>query len=132
MGGLAMLGGLASTGTLMATVAATVGSGDQVARDPRVLISRIAGEYSLKMLGMPHDESLWEQVTEFETQICAEYNRLEPFSDKKCQRLTDLETAKGIMDKMIAFMVKTGLGPEAASDPVTVTPPLSARKSWRG
>lgn len=111
VGGLAMLGGLASTGTLMATVAATVGSGGQITRDPRVMLSRLAGEYSLKLLGMPHDEALWFQITDFETQTSAEYNRLAAFSDAKSPRLADLATAKEILDKMIAFMVKKGLGP---------------------
>jgi pimeloyl-ACP methyl ester carboxylesterase len=113
VGGLATLGGLASTGTLMATVAATVGSPDQIGRDPRILLSRIAGEYALKLLGIPHDETLWLQVTEFETQICGEYNRLEPFSDKDAARLADLTAAKKILAKMIEFMSTNGLGPQA-------------------
>lgn len=113
MGGLAMLGGLASTGTLMATVATTVGSGGQMTRDPRVMLSRVAGEYSLKLLDMPHDETLWLQITDFETQVSAEYNRLAAFSDKKSARLADLETARQILDRMIAFMVSHGLGPDA-------------------
>ena len=113
VGGLATLGGLASTGTLMTTVAATVGWHDHVGRDSRILISRIAGEYALKLLDMPHDETLWLQVTEFKTQVCAEYNRLEPFCDKNSARLSNLETAKKILDKMIAFMSTNGLGPEA-------------------
>lgn len=113
VGGLATLGGLASTGTLMATVAATVGSPDQIGRDPRILLSRIAGEYALKLLGIPHDETLWLQVTEFETQVCGEYNRLEPFSDKDSARLADLTAAKKILAKMIEFMSTNGLGPQA-------------------
>ncbi len=113
VGGLATLGGLASTGTLMATVAATVGSPDQIGRDPRILLSRIAGEYALKLLGIPHDETLWLQVTEFETQVCGEYNRLEPFSDKDSARLANLTAAKKILAKMIEFMSTNGLGPQA-------------------
>jgi len=113
VGGLATLGGLASTGTLMATVAATVGSPDQIGRDPRILLSRIAGEYTLKLLRIQHDETLWLQVTEFETQVCAEYNRLEPFSDKDSARLTDLTAAKKILAKMIEFMSTNELGPAA-------------------
>ena len=113
VGGLATLGGLASTGTLMATVAATVGSPDQIGRDPRILLSRIAGEYTLKLLRIQHDETLWLQVTEFETQVCAEYNRLEPFSDKDSARLADLTAARKILAKMIEFMSTNGLGPAA-------------------
>ena len=113
VGGLATLGGLASTGTLMATVAATVGSPDQSGRDPRILLSRIAGEYALKLLGIQHDETLWLQVTEFEAQICAEYNRLEPFSDEDSARLAELTTAKKILARMIEFMSANGLGPQS-------------------
>lgn len=113
VGGLATLGGLASTGTLMATVAATVGSQDEVGRDPRILMSRIAGEYALKLLGVQHDTALWLQVTEFETQVCGEYNRLEPFSDKDSPRLIDLTAAKKILAKMIEFMSQNALGPTA-------------------
>lgn len=113
VGGLATLGGLASAGTLMATVAATVGSQDQIGRDPRILLSRIAGEYALKLLGIQHDRVLWLQVTEFETQVCAEFNRLEPFSDKDSARLVHLAEAKRIIAKMIEFMSANGLGPPA-------------------
>jgi hypothetical protein len=65
---------------------------------------------------MPYDEALWFQITDFETQISAEYNRLAAFSDKKSPRLADLEVAKEILDKMIAFMVKKGLGPIASDE----------------
>lgn len=113
VGGLAAVGGLASTGTLMATVAATVGTTAQLADDPRTLVARVAAEHALKKLHLPHDEMLWWRITEMDNQINAEIRRLEPFSDEKSVRLTQLRTGHEVLERLLTFMEDHDLGPAA-------------------
>lgn len=127
-GGLAMVGGLTTTGTLMATVAATVGTTTRVADDPRTLVAQVAAEHALKKLNLPYDEALWWRITEMDNQTNAEIRRLEPFSDEKSARLNQLRTAHEVLERLLAFMTKHGLGPEeigAGEDEVEVLPAIA-------
>ncbi|MFD4469497.1 hypothetical protein ACFWPA_14545 [Rhodococcus sp. NPDC058505] len=113
VGGIAAVGGLASTGAMMATVAATVGSTNQAEDDPRTLVAQVAAEYALTQLNLPHDEALWVRITDRDNQINAEIRRLEPFSDEKSSRLTQLRNGHELLERLIAFMSANGLGPKA-------------------
>ncbi|MEZ0339863.1 hypothetical protein ACAG25_07745 [Mycobacterium sp. pV006] len=88
MGGLAMLGGLASTGAAAAAAAAVSGPGSQVT-GPNLesLMMRVAVEHARKTLDLPHDTTLWYQLTDFESQVSAALNRLQAFNDPKSQKL---------------------------------------------
>lgn len=113
VGGIAAVGGLASTGTMMATVAATVGSTSQTTDDPRTLVAQVAAEYALMKLHLPHDEALWIRITERDNQINAEIRQLEAFSDEKSARLTQLRSGHEVLARLLDFMFENGLGPTA-------------------
>ena len=114
VGGLAMLGGLASTGAAVAaTAAAGGGAPDQPITDSTTLILRVSTEHAHKMLGLPYDESLWYQLADVETKLSARINRLTAFSDPKSGQLLQLQAAKSTITKLMAFMLDRGLAPRA-------------------
>ncbi|MGE2731753.1 hypothetical protein ACQI4F_19950 [Mycolicibacterium vaccae] len=117
MGGLAMLGGLAGSGAAAAAAAAVSGSGDQAAA-PNLenLMMRVAVEHARKKLDLSFDTSLWYQVTDFENQIAATLNRLQPFSDPKSPKLAQLSSAQAAIAALLRFMIKEGLSPAALTD----------------
>ncbi len=117
VGGLAMLGGLAGTGAATAAVAAVGGSGAGVAAPNLAsLMMRIAIEHARKLLDLPHDTTLWYQVTDFESQISAALNRLEPFNDPKSEKLAQLKHARAAVNDLLRFMIEHGLSPAAITD----------------
>ena len=117
VGGLAMLGGLAGSGAAAATAAAVSGSATQAAGpNLETLMIRVAAEHARKKLDLPHDASLWYQVTDFETQISAALNRLSPFSDPKAQRISQLAAALTTVNALLRFMIENGLSPTAITD----------------
>jgi pimeloyl-ACP methyl ester carboxylesterase len=114
VGGLAMLGGLAGTGAATATAAAVSGSEPEGPRPNLVkLMMRVAVEYARKLLDLPHDPTLWYQLTDFENQVSAAVNRLAPFDDAKSPKLVQLKVTKVAMKNLLAFMIEKGLSPEA-------------------
>jgi hypothetical protein len=95
VGGLAMLGGLTGSGAAVAAGAlAARGTVESITLNVTQLKLRVAADLALKRLGLPIDNTLWEQLTTLETQISAELNRLETFSDSKASRVGQLNAAK--------------------------------------
>lgn len=117
MGGLAMLGSLAGTGAAAATAAAVSGPGAQ-ATGPNLesLTMRVATEHARKKLDLPHDGTLWYQLVDFESQISAALNRLQPFNDPKSQRLVQLSAARAAVNQLLRFMIENELSPAAITD----------------
>ncbi|WP_068430383.1 hypothetical protein [Rhodococcoides kyotonense] len=114
VGGLAMLGGLAGTGAAVTTSAATAGSGPaQPVNDSNTLVLRVAVEHARKELGLPHDEMLWYQITDLETQLSARINRLSVYSDPKTPALETLRAGQYTVSRLLSFMLEKGLGPKA-------------------
>lgn len=114
VGGLAMLSGLASTGGMVAAVAATARGGAQpLLTDPTSVAIQVAISHALNSIGEPHDETLWYRLTAVETEIGAELNRLAAFSDEKAASITRLQAALAIIDKLMIFMLASGLTPRA-------------------
>ncbi|WP_032375262.1 hypothetical protein ACN9MI_07760 [Rhodococcoides fascians] len=114
VGGLAMLGGLAGTGAAVATTAATASGGQgQPVHDSNTLVLRVAVEHAHKMLALPYDEALWYQVTDLETHLSARINRLSVYSDPKSSALETLRSGQYTVNRLLAFMLEKGLGPNA-------------------
>jgi hypothetical protein len=117
VGGLAMLGGLAGAGAAAAAAAITTGSD---AASPELnlakLVLRVATEHARKLLDLPYDTGLWFQLTDFESQISAMINRLEPFDDPKSATLAKLTAAKAAVAALLRFMIEHGLGPVEITD----------------
>lgn len=117
VGGLAMLGGLAGTGAAATTAAFVGGPGAGIGGpDFASLMMRVAVEHARKLLGLPHDTTLWYQLTDFESQISAALNRLEPFNDPKSARLAQLAAARTAVNALLRFMIEHGLSPVAITD----------------
>lgn len=117
VGGLAMLGGLAGTGAAATTAAFVGGSGAGAASTNLAsLMMRVAAEHARKKLDLPYDTALWYQLTDFESQISAALNRLEPFNDPKSDKLAQLAYARAAVNKLLRFMIEKGLSPAAITD----------------
>jgi pimeloyl-ACP methyl ester carboxylesterase len=111
VGGIATLGTLAATGAGMAAGAAmSDGSPEVVTVSVTQLTLRVAADYALKLLELPVDTELWGQLVTLETQISAQLNRLETFSNPKAFRVDQLRAAKGTVTKLLGFVVDKGLG----------------------
>jgi pimeloyl-ACP methyl ester carboxylesterase len=111
VGGLAMLGGLTGSGAAVAAGAlAARGTVESITLNVTQLKLRVAADLALKRLGLPIDNTLWEQLTTLETQISAELNRLETFSDSKASRVGQLNAAKEAVIKLLGFVVDERLG----------------------
>ncbi|WP_445169892.1 hypothetical protein ACTXG7_11560 [Mycolicibacterium sp. Dal123E01] len=111
VGGLAMLGGLAGGGAAMAAGAiAARGSIENITLNVTQLKLRVGADLALKRLGLPVDDTLWEQLTTLETQIAAELNRLEPFSDAKSTKIAQLRAAKETTVRLLGIIVEHRLG----------------------
>jgi len=111
VGGLATLGTLTGGGAAIAAGATLSGSSaETVTLNVTQLSLRVAADYALKLLDLPVDSELWGQLTLLETQISAELNRLETFSDPKATRVQQLRSAKDAVTKLLGFVVDKGLG----------------------
>jgi pimeloyl-ACP methyl ester carboxylesterase len=111
VGGLGMLGGLAAGGAGLAAGAALGESGPEaLVLNVTQLSLRVAADYALKRLQLPVDTDLWGQLVSLETQVAAELNRLEPFSDPKATRIQQLRAAKDAVKKLLGFVVDKGIG----------------------
>ncbi|WP_137145732.1 hypothetical protein [Mycolicibacterium sp. CR10] len=117
VGGLAMLGGLAGSGAAATTAAVVSGSGGQ-AGGPNLenLMMRVATEHARKELDLPHDTTLWYQLTDFESQISAALNRLSAFNDPKSPKIIQLSAARAAVNNLLRFMIEHGLSPLAITD----------------
>jgi hypothetical protein len=103
----------------MLTTAAALASGHGTAgTTPNLdkLMMRVAAEYARKLLGLGSDTRLWYQIADFESQVSAVINRIEPFNDAKSARLTQLTAAKAAINALLQFMVSNGLAPNAITD----------------
>jgi pimeloyl-ACP methyl ester carboxylesterase len=117
VGGLAMVSGLAGTGA--ATTAAALASGHgsaETAPNLDKLMMRVAAEHARKLLDLGYDSRLWYQVTDFESQVSAVINRLEPFNDPKSARVMQLTAAKVAINALLQFMSGSRLAPNAITD----------------
>ncbi|WP_278315506.1 alpha/beta fold hydrolase [Lolliginicoccus levis] len=111
VGGLAMLGGLSGAGAILTTAAITHRSAGGPTIDPQSLLRLVATEYARKLLGLPHDETLWWQLTHAETELSARINRFAAFSDPKAPHLSEMRVKQTIVTRLISFMAEKGLGP---------------------
>lgn len=128
VGGLAMLGGLSSTGAMVTTVAATSRGGSQpLLVDPTSVAIHVAIAHALNQLQEPYDADLWYRLTTAESELCAEINRLAPFSDEKSPALQRLDAAADTIDKLMNFMVKNGLTPPQLAEALTSWEPAHHR-----
>ncbi|MGV9480532.1 hypothetical protein [Gordonia aichiensis] len=112
IGGLVTLSGLASTGAMVTTIAATTGNGvQQLLVDPTSVAIQVAIAYALKKIDEPFDSELWYRLAEAETDLSAELNRLSPFSDGKAFGIQRRQEALKTIGDLMTFMLKNGLGP---------------------
>ncbi|MFV8300990.1 hypothetical protein ACNQP7_30295 [Mycolicibacterium fortuitum] len=118
VGGLATIGGLAGTGAATTTAAAVAAGGSQPESAPNMdkLMMRVAAEHARKLLDLSYDTRLWYLTADFESQVSAVINRLEPFTDPKSARLAQLASAKVAINALLQFMVEKGLAPNAITD----------------
>ena len=111
MGGIATIGALAASGAGVVTSAALGGSNAEIfALNVTQLTLRASAEYALKKLDIRTDADLWPQLVSLETQVSAELNRLEAFSDFKTPRLHQLRAAQDAVTKLLGFVVDKQLG----------------------
>jgi hypothetical protein len=120
VGGLGMLGGLAAGGAGLAAAAAFSGSGpDAVALNVTQLRLQVAAAHAHHLLKLPEDRELWHKLTVLETQVAAELNRLETFSDLKTGRVQHLRAARTTVAKLLTFLTDKQIAGAPASLPVT-------------
>ena len=111
MGGIAAIGALAAGGAGVVAGAALGGSrADIFALNVTQLTLRVSAEYALKRLDIGTDAGLWTQLVILETQISAELNRLDAFSDSKTPRVHQLRAAQAAVTKLLGFVVDKKLG----------------------
>ena len=122
VGGLGMLGGLAAGGAGLAAAAAFGGSSPEaVALNVTQLRLQVAAAYAHHLLKLPEDRELWHKLTVLETQVAAELNRLETFSDAKTARIHYLPAAKTTVAKLLAFLTDKQIA--GAPGPLPAGPP---------
>lgn len=120
VGGLGMLGGLAAGGAGLAAAAAFSGSGpDLVALNVTQLRLQVAAAYAHHLLKLPEDRELWHKLTVLETQVAAELNRLETFSDPKAGRLQYLRAARTTVARLLTFLTDKQIAGAPGSLPAT-------------
>ncbi|ALG85275.1 hypothetical protein [Gordonia phthalatica] len=133
-GGLAMLSGIAGTAGMVAAAAATARPGPKaVVLDPTSIAIQVAVAHALKNVGEEFDDGLWERVMMAESELSAQINRLEPFSDPRAPSLEQLRSSRDLISSLLGYMKKHRLAPEkalvAVSDPdrrhPTVMPSLA-------
>lgn len=118
MGGIATVGALAAGGAGVVTGAALGGSSAEIfALNVTQLTLRVSAEYALKRLNAPTEAELWPQLVSLETQISAELNRLNAFSDSKTPRIHQLKAAQDSVTKLLAFVVEKEIGGAIAITP---------------
>lgn len=111
MGGIAAIGALAAGGAGVVAGAALGGSrADIFTLNVTQLTLRVSAEYALKRLDVRTEADLWTQLVSLETQISAELNRLDAFSDSKTTRLHQLRAAQAAVTKLLGFVVDKQLG----------------------
>ncbi|KAA0115081.1 hypothetical protein CIW51_17565 [Mycolicibacterium sp. P9-22] len=117
VGGLAMLGGLAGAGAATAAAALAGGGGAEASVSSfEKLLMRISAEYARKKLELPFDTTLWFQLTDYEGQVSAVLNRLQPFSDAKAPTVVHLTSAQIAIRALLRFMIEKGLAPAEITD----------------
>ncbi|MBM7366959.1 hypothetical protein [Gordonia hydrophobica] len=136
-GGLAMLSGIAGTAGMVAAAAATARPGPKaVVLDPTSIAIQVAVAHALQNVGEEFDDGLWERVVIAESELSAQINRLEPFSDPKAPSLEQLRAARDLISSLLSYLKKHRLAPEQAlvsvSDPdrrhPTVSPSFALAK----
>lgn len=121
-GGLAMLSGIAGTAGMVAAAAATARPGPKaVVLDPTSIAIQVAVAHALKKVGEEFDDGLWERVMIAESELSAQINRLEPFSDPRAPSLEQLRSSRDLISSLLGYLKKHQLAPEQAlvsvSDP---------------
>ncbi|MEH6621173.1 MAG: alpha/beta hydrolase [Dietzia maris] len=110
-GGLALLSGLASTGAMVTTAAATLKVGDIAeASDPATLAIAVASSHALKMVGEPPNPNLWASLTTAEGIVSARINKLSEFSDPKSPLASQLRQTREIINRLMKFAHDNDLG----------------------
>ncbi len=117
VGGLATLSALATTGTMVTSIAATTRGGEQpLLLDPTGIAIQVATAHALHQIDEEYDHELWYRLAWAETKLAGELNRLTPFSDNDSpasQRLgATLRTIRSLMD----FMREKDLTPPALTN----------------
>ncbi|WP_280764119.1 hypothetical protein [Prescottella agglutinans] len=114
VGGLAMLSGLAGTGAAIAATAVAGGSDEaRPVLDLNALVRRVTVEHARKLVDLPFDRNLWYQLADAETQVSAQINTLEAFSDPKSAQLTMLREVNDSLGRLMRFLIDNGLAPRA-------------------
>ncbi|MCV7193137.1 hypothetical protein [Mycolicibacterium brumae] len=136
MGGITTIGALAASGAGVVTGAALGGSSAEIfTLSVTHLTLRVSAEYALKRLDIANDTELWPQLVFLETQISAELNRLEAFSDSKTPRIHQLRAAQDAVTKLLGFVVDKELGAAltvpAGNDPEQSSGPSSGGPKGR-
>ena len=119
IGGLAMLSGLTSAGAAVAAGAATVtaanASVDELAAD---VVIRVSSARARQLLDVTQDTAAWYYLVDAETDVATQLNRLTPLSDPKSPRIADLERKRGILRRLLTFMLEHGMQPAELLQPV--------------
>lgn len=111
MGGLALLSGLASTGAMVTTAAATLkGTDGPAVSDPATLAIQVASSYALRLVGEQPDPNLWSMLTTADGIVSGHINKLSEFSDSKSPQLVQLHQTREIIGRLMVFATDKGLG----------------------
>jgi hypothetical protein len=110
-----MVGGMALAGTLVGTGAVTATSA-LIARDSQLVLEtevlrRMAHSLARKRLGLVEDPSDWLMLTGMESEVSAELDKLEAFSDSGTPTLKALKAKAGLLRRAIKWMLHHDLGP---------------------
>ncbi|WP_194860783.1 hypothetical protein [Dietzia sp. SYD-A1] len=110
-GGLAMLSGLASTGAMVTTAAATLkGAEGPPVSDPATLAIQVAASHALKLVGEAPDPHLWSMLTTADGIVSGHINKLSQFSDPKSPQLVQLRQTREAIGRLMGFAADKGLG----------------------
>lgn len=110
-GGLAMLSGLASTGAMVTTAAATLkGADGPPVSDPATLAIQVASSHALRLVGEQPDPHLWSMLTTADGIVSGHINKLAQFSDPKSPQLAQLRQTRDAIARLMTFAADKGLG----------------------
>lgn len=105
-------------------------AGDETSVDQ--LEGFVALQLAAIMLRQQHkidnDPSVWQLLTEIETRVSRQHERLDEISDKKSPSVDALAKKRIMVQRALKYMSQNGLDPSGSSKLGTATPPTENRR----
>lgn len=116
VGGLVTAAALASAGAGTTVAAALASSSSPPEMLEAALVQQLATAIARAALKDPRDDESWSVLSNLETEIARELQRLQPYSDEKAPIVKSLQRKAAAVRRTLSYMVKKGLVPGLVSN----------------